>query len=184
MSQTNPETEVPVEITEETKPEAAAGAASTASADPIADAKAEASKWKDLAARNQAELENYRKRVAREREDDVKRARAGLLEDLLPVLDNFEFGMIEVRKGDPKSPIVVGMEMIERQLKEFMSSSGVEAVDAVGATFDPNVHEAIQQEASDEIPEGKVIRQLRKGYKLRDRLLRAAMVVVSKGKNP
>ena len=93
--------------------------AETTSVDPLAAAQAEALKWKDTAARNQAELENYRKRVARDREDDIKRAKIGLLEDLLPVLDNFELGMIEVRKGDPKSPIVFGMEMIERQLKEF-----------------------------------------------------------------
>lgn len=150
--------------------------------DPVAEAKAEAAKWKDLAARNQAELENYRKRVAREREDDIKRAKLGLLEDLLPVMDNFELGMMEVRKGDPKSPITFGMEMIERQLKEFMTASGVEVVDATGVVFDPNLHEAVGQEDSAEVPEGKVIRQMRKGYKVRDRLLRAAMVVVSKGK--
>ena len=98
------------------------------------------------------------------------------------MLDNFEFGMIEVRKGDPKSPIVVGMEMIERQLREFMATSGVEAIDAVGSKFDPNLHEAVGQEESADIPEGHVLHQLRKGYKLRDRLLRAAMVFVSKGK--
>lgn len=171
MSQMNPETEMPVENQ----------AAEAVSADPVAAAQAEAAKWKEVAARNQAELENYRKRVAREREDDVKRARAGLLEDLLPVIDNFELGMMEVRKADPKSPIVIGMEMIERQLKDFMASVGVEPVDGVGAAFDPNLHEAVGQEESAEIAEGKIVRQLRKGYKLRDRLLRAAMVVVSKG---
>ncbi len=162
---------------EETK-----GTVETVGLDPVAVAKAEASKWKDLAARNQADLENYRKRVARERDDDIKRAKLGMLEDLLPVMDNFEFGMIEVRKGDPKSPIVFGMEMIERQLKDYMTSAGVEAIDAVGALFDPNLHEAVGQEESAEFEEGKIIRQMRKGYKVRDRLLRPAMVVVSKGK--
>ena len=176
MSQSNPETTLPVENAE--TPE---NVATTAAKDPISEAQADAAKWKDLAARNQAELENYRKRVAREREDDLKRARAGLLEDLLPVLDNFELGMMEVRKGDPKSPIVVGMEMIERQLKDFMANAGVEVIDAVGAPFDPNLHEAVSQEESKQVAEGKIIRQLRKGFKLRDRLLRAAMVVVSKG---
>ena len=150
--------------------------------DPLAQAQAEAAKWKDLAARNQAELENYRKRVARERDDDIKRAKLNVLEDLLPVMDNFEFGMIEVRKGDPKSPIAFGMEMIERQLKEFMSGAGVEVVDSIGAVFDPNVHEAVGQEESANVEEGRIIRQMRKGYKVRDRLLRPAMVVVSKGK--
>src|SRR5215207_1133571 len=171
MSQTKSETTLPVENA--ANPETA-----TAPADNLTDAQAEAAKWKDHAARNQAELENYRKRVAREREDDIKRVRAGMLEDLLPVIDNFELGMLEVRKGDPKSPIVIGMEMIERQLRDFMSNAGVEAVDAPGKPFDPNVHEAVSQEASTEIPEGSVIRQVRKGYKLRDRLLRPAMVVV------
>jgi molecular chaperone GrpE len=177
MSQTNPETIMPVENADSPENAEATAAPGPSSADP----QAEAAKWKDLAARNQAELENYRKRVAREREDDIKRTRAGMLEDLLPVLDNFELGMMEVRKGDPKSPIVIGMEMIERQLKDFMASAGVEPIDAVGAAFDPNLHEAVSQEESPNIPEGKIIRQLRKGYKLRDRLLRAAMVVVSKG---
>ena len=142
---------------------------------------AEIAKWKDAALRGQAELDNYRKRVARERDEDYKRAQAVLLERLLPVLDNFDLGMMEVRKGDPKSPIVVGMEMIERQLKEFMSGSGVEVIDAVGSKFDPNLHEAVSQEEDKTAAEGIVIRQLRRGFRLRDRLLRAAMVVVSKG---
>ena len=169
------------EIAEQINAEQNEGAPAPEAKDPITEAQAEAAKWKDLAARNQAELDNYRKRVARDREDDGKRIRAGLLEQLLPVLDNFEFGMIEVRKGDPKSPIVIGMEMIERQLREFMATSGVEAIEPTGAKFDPNLHEAIGQEESADIPEGHILRQIRKGYKLRDRLLRAAMVVVSKG---
>ena len=142
---------------------------------------AEIAKWKDAALRGQAELDNYRKRVARERDEDYKRAQAVVLERLLPVLDNFEFGMMEVRKGDPKSPIAVGMEMIERQLHEFMSGSGVEMIDAVGAKFDPNLHEAVSQEEDASAPEGTILKQLRRGFRLRDRLLRAAMVVVSKG---
>ena len=142
---------------------------------------AEIAKWKDAALRAQAELDNYRKRVARERDEDYKRAQAVLLERLLPVLDNFDLGMMEVRKGDAKSPIVIGMEMIERQLKDFMSGSGVEIIETVGSKFDPNLHEAVSQEEDAKIPEGHVIRQLRRGFRLRDRLLRAAMVVVSKG---
>jgi len=145
------------------------------------DPASEVAKWKDAALRAQAEMDNYRKRVARERDEDHKRAQAALLERLLPVLDNFEFGMMEVRKGDPKSPIAVGMEMIERQLKEFMSGSGVEVIDATGVKFDPNLHEAVSQEEDAATPEGNVVRQVRRGFRLRDRLLRAAMVVVSKG---
>ena len=161
------------------KPESAEPNAETPQAP---DPNAEAAKWKDVALRTQADLDNYRKRVARDREEDIKRSQAVIIERLLPVLDNFELGMIEVRKGDPKSPIVVGMEMIERQLKEFMTGSGVETVQADGVKFDPNLHEAISQEEHASIPDGNVLRQIRKGYRLRDRLLRAAMVIVSKGK--
>ncbi len=166
------------------KPETDKSNATNAEADaldPFEAAEAEAAKWKDAAMRATADLDNYRKRVARERDEDFKRAQAILLERLLPVLDNFDLGMMEVRKGDPKSPIVVGMEMIERQLKEFMSGSGVEVIETVGAKFDPNLHEAVSQEEDAKAPEGQVIRQLRRGFRLRDRLLRAAMVVVSKG---
>ena len=169
MSTPNVDTEENSEITE------------SAESDALATAQAEAAKWKDATLRAQADMDNYRKRVARERDEDFKRAQAILLERLLPVLDNFDLGMMEVRKGDPKSPIVVGMEMIERQLKEFMSGSGVEVIETVGAKFDPNLHEAVSQEEDAKAPEGQVIRQLRRGFRLRDRLLRAAMVVVSKG---
>ena len=164
--------------TDETPESAETNAAEAQAPDP----NAEAAKWKDVALRMQADLDNYRKRVVRDREEDIKRAQAVIIERLLPVLDNFELGMIEVRKGDPKSPIVVGMEMIERQLKEFMAGSGVEVVRADGVKFDPNQHEAISQEDHATIPDGNVLRQIRKGYRLRDRLLRAAMVIVSKGR--
>lgn len=176
MSNVNVETEASPEPAESQQQPGATAAAQAP--DPMA----EANKWKDIALRTQAELDNYRKRVARDRDDDYKRSQAVLIERLLPVLDNFDLGMMEVRKGDPKSPIVVGMEMIERQLKEFMAGTGVEAIEAVGAKFDPNLHEAISQEEDATIPEGQVLRQIRKGFKLRDRLLRAATVIVSKGK--
>jgi molecular chaperone GrpE len=165
----------------EENPESAEQAAAAAAEAPETTLEADVLRWKDAAMRAQADLDNYRKRVARERDDDFKRAQAILVERLLPVLDNFEFGMLEVRKGDPKSPIVVGMEMIEKQLKEFMSSSGVEVIDTNGVKFDPNLHEAISQEEDAKVPEGHVLKQVRRGFRLRDRLLRAAMVVVSKG---
>jgi molecular chaperone GrpE len=179
---TENENSIPISGDEPNPPEAAATPAPAPGSDPLAEARAEAAKWKDMALRSQAEMENYRKRVARDREDDRKRARADMLEELLPVVDNFDMGMMEVRKADPKSPIVVGMEMIERQLKEFLSGAGVEVVPGVGAKFDPNIHEAVSQEVSAEMAEGLVLRQIRKGYKLRDRLLRAASVIVSKGR--
>ena len=77
---------------------------------------------------------------------------------------------------------MIGLEMVAKQFQEFLTSVGVETIDAEGQPFDHNLHEAVAQEASETVPEGVVIRQLRKGYKLRDRLIRAANVFVSKGK--
>jgi molecular chaperone GrpE len=138
-------------------------------------------RFKDLALRSQADLENFRKRAAREKEDGIRYANASLLEQLIPILDNFELGLSAARKESEDSPILAGMQMVLRQLQDFLSANGVQVLDVTGDLFDPNIHEALSQEVSDTVPEGRVIRQLRKGYKLRDRLIRPANVVVSKG---
>ena len=139
-------------------------------------------RFKDLALRTQADFENFRKRAAREKEDASKYANAAFLEKLLPILDNFELGLNAARTDANASPIIAGMDMVAKQLQDFLTGAGVEVVKAEGEKFDPNLHEAVAQEASAEVPEGVIVRQLRKGYKLRDRLLRPAMVMVSKGK--
>ena len=141
----------------------------------------EVERYKDLALRAAADLDNYRKRMARERDDAVKYANTSFLEKLIPILDNFELGLQAAKSGTGSSSILDGMAMVQRQLQDFLTSSGVEAFDAEGKPFDPNLHEAIAQEENAEVPEGHVIRQLRKGYRLRDRLIRPANVVVSKG---
>lgn len=146
--------------------------------------KGDLDRFRDLALRSQADFENFRKRAAREKEDAVKFANASFLERLIPILDNFELGLNAARGSAADSPILAGMDMVAKQLNDFLLSSGVEPVNGEGATFDPNLHEAVAQEASAEVAEGVVIRQLRKGYKLRERLLRPATVVVSKGKAP
>ena len=138
-------------------------------------------RFRDLALRSQADFENFRKRAAREKEDAVKYANASFLDRLIPIFDNFELGLNAARAGAEDSPILAGMDMVAKQLNDFLLSSGVEPVNGEGQRFDPNIHEAVAQEGSAEIAEGVVIRQLRKGYKLRDRLLRPATVVVSKG---
>ena len=138
-------------------------------------------KFRDLYLRSQADLDNFRKRAAREREDATRYANTSLLERLLPVLDNFELGLDAARQTPGAETIIQGLGMVQKQLQDFLRESGVEPVEAVGAAFDPNLHEAIGQEASAEVAEGHVLRQLRRGYKLRDRLLRPATVIVSKG---
>jgi molecular chaperone GrpE len=137
-------------------------------------------RFRDLALRSQADFDNFRKRSAREKEDAVKYANASLLERLIPIIDNFELGLAHAGSAE-NSPILAGMSMVARQLTDFLADSGVTPIDATGQTFDPNLHEAIAQEHNAQIPEGKVIRQVRKGFKLKDRLLRPANVIVSKG---
>jgi molecular chaperone GrpE len=158
-----------------------AGEPTTAPEARLADMQTELDKYKDAALRATADLDNYRKRVAREREESIKYANTGFLERLIPILDNFELGLQAARTAFEGSPILDGMTMVYKQLQDFLTNSGVENIDASGQTFDPNVHEALAQEESADVPEGKVIRQVRKGYRLRDRLLRPANVVVSKG---
>jgi len=138
-------------------------------------------RFRDLALRTQADFENFRKRAAREKDDAIKYANASVLERLIPILDNFELGLNAARTSSDASGILTGMDMVARQLNDFLSQHGVEPINAEGQKFDPNLHEAVAQEASATVPEGTIIRQLRKGFKLRDRLLRPATVMVSKG---
>ncbi len=142
---------------------------------------ADLDRFRDLAMRSQADFENYKKRSAREKEEAIKYANISLLEKLVPIIDNFELGLAAARTEGEESPIYSGMNLVLKQLNDFLIDSGVEPIDAVGQKFDPNLHEAIAHEPSQEFPEGTVIRQSRRGYRFKDRLLRPSSVVVSSG---
>jgi molecular chaperone GrpE len=142
---------------------------------------ADIEKFRDLALRSQADLDNYRKRATREREEAIRYANAALLTDLIPILDNFELGLAAAKNDPGAQSIHAGMSMVLKQIQDFLGNHGVTLIEAEGAEFDPNLHDAIAQEASDTVPEGHVVRQLRKGYRLKDRLLRPSHVIVSKG---
>ena len=142
---------------------------------------ADLDRFRDLALRSQADFENYKKRAAREKEDAMKYANKSLLERLVPIIDNFELGLSAARAEAEKSPIYSGMSLVLKQLNDFLTENGLQPIEAEGQTFDPNLHEAIANEPSEEVPEGKVVRQTRRGYRLRDRLLRPSTVVVSSG---
>ncbi len=146
--------------------------------DPWEQLEAEAAKWKDVSLRTAAEMDNLRKRTAREREEAVRYANQRLLEDLLPVIDNFEMGM-QAASQDKSSMIYIGMDMVRRQLNDFLSNQGVQEIPTSGK-FDPNLHDAVAQEDCAAGEEGRILRVTRRGFKLRDRLLRPAGVVVSK----
>jgi molecular chaperone GrpE len=129
-----------------------------------------------------ADFDNYKKRAARERTDAVKYANESLLEKILPVIDNFEAALAAANNagGSNVDSLKQGVSMIHTQLKGVLGESGLEEVDAMNKPFDPNLHEAVSQQPVEDVPEGQVVQQLRKGYKLKDRLIRPAMVVVSK----
>ena len=149
----------------------------------LAQLQSDLERFKDLALRTQADFENFRKRAAREKEDAIRYANASFLEKLLPVFDNFELGLQAAKAEGEGSPVFQGMQMVAKQLQDFLIDQGVQPIDATGQPFDPNLHEALAQEASAEVADGFVVRQLRRGYKLKERLLRAANVIVSKGRD-
>ncbi|HSP46389.1 MAG TPA: nucleotide exchange factor GrpE [Chthoniobacterales bacterium] len=162
----------------------AAGVSSseTASPDDESDGlQADLDRFRDLALRSQADFENYKKRSAREKEEAIRYANSSLLERLIAIVDNFELGLEAARAEGGKSPVFSGMSMVLKQLMDFLADSGLQPIDATGQKFDPNLHEAIAHEPSDKSAEGIVVRQTRRGYKMKDRLLRPSSVVVSSG---
>ena len=181
MTEPSPETTQQLPPEDVANPEASAPAEEAAPLDTIAALTQEVDRWKDLAYRSQAELDNFRKRSAREAQETRAYANADLLRALFPIIDNFDMGLEAARVESEKSMIFMGMSMVNRQIQDFLRDSGVQEIEAQGKAFDPNVHEAVAQEASAEVVEGTVIRVTRRGYKLKDRMLRPASVIVSSG---
>ena len=163
------------------KQESLAGTAGGAdSEDAMSGLQADLDRFRDLALRSQADFENYKKRAAREKDDAVKYANSALLQQLVSILDNFELGLAAAKTHGDESPIYSGMVLVQKQLNDLLEENGLQAIEAEGKKFDPNLHEAIAHEPS-ESPEGTVIRQARRGHRFKDRLLRPARVVVSSG---
>lgn len=134
----------------------------------------------DKLLRRQAEFENYRKRVERERSELYQHGRDDVLLQFLPVVDNFERALssLETSEGDAEA-LRHGVELIHKQFKDALSKFGLEAVEAVGQTFDPHLHEAVTTEATDKHKENTVIQEFQRGYRIGDRLLRPAKVKVA-----
>jgi molecular chaperone GrpE len=141
---------------------------------------AKADEYRDRLLREAADFENYRKRAARERQDAVTFANESLLRKLMPVLDTFEMALAAASDGAAAQSLQAGVLMVYNQLKSALADAGLEEIDARGKVFDPNLHEAVSQQESAEVPEGEVIQQIRKGYKFRNRLVRPAGVIVAK----
>ena len=153
----------------------------------LAELKARAAKadehWERLL-RTAADFENFKKRAARERQEAAQSATAGLVHKLLPVIDHFEMAQTAAQNAQaPQTGMAAlqsGIAMIQQQLKGILAETGVEEIDAAGQPFDPMLHEAVSQFETADVPDGHVIQQIRKGYKIRERLLRPATVIVAK----
>ncbi len=149
------------------------------SADQIGDLQRERDDYHDRWLRKSAEFDNYRKRVERERREQADQTVTGLLLELLLIVDDFDLALtVDAGEGGPAYR--KGVELIHAKLHDLLRKHGVRPIDALGADFDPNVHQAVVHESSPDHREGEVIGELRRGYLMGDRLLRPAMVRVAK----
>ena len=137
--------------------------------------------WERLL-RTTADFDNFKKRAAREKQEAIKYANEGLLQKLVPVLEHLDMALAapQTPGSEASQSLQAGVSMICQQFRGVLAEAGLEEIEALGKPFDPNLHEALSQQETPEVPEGQVLHQLRKGYKFRDRLLRPASVVVAK----
>ena len=142
------------------------------------EARAEIGDLSERLLRLQADFENFRKRAQREKDEARQFANQNLIEKQLPILDNFEMALAAAKDADPA--LRDGVQMIYDQLLGMLRDSGVETIDATGEGFDPNLHEAISQQETTEAEPGTVVEQVQRGYRLHERLVRPARVVVAK----
>ena len=135
----------------------------------------------DLLLRKSAEFDNYRKRIERERQSFAESTAASVMEDLLPLMDDLERALAADPGPEGAEAYRKGVELIHRQLDELMRKRGVRPIEALGADFDPHIHQAVSHEPAEGRRDGEVIEDFRRGYMLGDRLLRPSMVKVAKG---
>lgn len=150
--------------------------------DRIKQLESSSSELSDKLLRSHAEFENYRKRVIKEREDIRINTRMDAVNTIIPVLDHFELALNAAKDAKNIEVVLEGMSMIKNEFEKALSSLGVEEINAVGEEFNPNIHEAVANEPSEEYGKDIVIKQWRSGYKFQNRLIRPASVVVSSGK--
>ncbi|HZL46207.1 MAG TPA: nucleotide exchange factor GrpE [Opitutaceae bacterium] len=160
---------------------AAVAPAGAALEEQLATAKKEAAGNYDHYLRALADLENFRRRAIREKEELRQFASVNLLQSLLPILDNLQLGLAAARQQTDTKTVVDGVAMVLEQLKGVLLHHGLKEVNPVGQKFDPHLHESISHQASPDVPEEHVLQVVRIGYTLHGRLLRAASVVLSSG---
>ena len=165
----------------EARPSAPPPSAEKTPEEKLRDASAEAARVRDQLLRTAADFDNFRKRSRREVEDAQRRGKESVIKDLLPVFDNLERAATHAESAPDAKSLTDGLRIVLKQFMDTLEKMGVRRVAAVGAPFDPSVHEAIQHLESSEHPAGVVLAEVQPGYAMGDHLIRAAMVVVSKG---
>ena len=168
----------PFPDTEDAPPDAPEAAADASA---LGDLERQRDEFKDLLLRKTAEFENYRKRTERERSAMVESASAGVIEEILPLVDDLERALNTDPGIEGTEAFRRGVELIHRQLTETLRKRGVKPVEALGADFDPYYHQAVSYEPAEGRRDGEIIEEFRRGYTLGDRLLRPSMVKVAKG---
>ncbi|GAB4534412.1 MAG: nucleotide exchange factor GrpE [Thermodesulfovibrionia bacterium] len=169
------DSEMPIEVKEEIVPEE-----SQAKKDEVEGLKKELSELNDKYLRLYAEFENYKRFEARRREELLSYSNEGLIRELLSVIDHLELALQHASNSEAGSALTEGVELTLRELKTILERYGLVSIDAIGKQFDPYLHDAMSQVETDEVDENVVVTEFRKGYKLKDRVLRASLVGVSK----
>jgi molecular chaperone GrpE len=152
----------------------------TADAPSLQTAQEERDRFYDLLLRKTAEFDNYRKRIDRERREVAERLTAEVLTELLPVIDDLELALKADAGADGANAYRKGVELIHKQLLELLKKRGVRAIEALGADFDPHLHQAVTMEPAEGRRDGEVIEEFRRGYMIGERLLRPSMVKVAR----
>jgi len=142
-----------------------------------------ASEYLDHLQRLQAEFDNYKKRVDREKSELIEYASAELVSELIDIMENLERGVASAKGSDDIDSIVKGMEMVSTQLKDILGSRGLKPIEAVGKKFDPHYHEAMMMTPTDEYPYNTVIEEFQQGYMIKDKVIRYSKVRVSVNEN-
>lgn len=175
------EVEEPTDATDNVVEDAPETEAATPELSELEKAQLEATEMKSRYLRSVADLENYRKRITREKQEIIRSAAANVVESLLPVLDNMKLGLQAAENHPEAKDVTVGFKMVDDQLKRSLSEQGLEELIPDGEVFDPNLHECIAHQPSEDVKEDHIIQTVRAGYRLNERLIRAANVIVSSG---
>ncbi|MFA6635488.1 MAG: nucleotide exchange factor GrpE [Candidatus Omnitrophota bacterium] len=134
------------------------------------------SKWLNV----HAEYENTKRRLEKEKYDHIRFANEGIISRLFPIMDNFDMAFAAMEKAEDKGAMLEGIKLVQKEFHRVLEDSGVKKIETLGKQFDPNIHEAVMAVETEDIPDGEVVEEVRPGYMLNDRLLRAAQVKVAK----